>query len=203
MVAGFFTFGARLVAVLGIVLSSALPAVTAPALPAGWLAGPDEDAVIEIGQRFDCSGPGCPADLSCLYALGPPRPPGSWPIDTDFMLDQTLMPWEDVEVWFVEKAKSMRQELADDPLVRSDRFEARNAPHAEDLGGREYVLRNYRMASTGRTFDLDAYLWSKKGRLRIAFCLRPSGGDRVRMVLPAVKDLLAYLRARDDTPAAN
>ncbi|ORE91112.1 hypothetical protein [Aurantimonas sp. 22II-16-19i] len=168
-------------------------------VPEGWVAGPEEDAVIEVGQRFDCTGAGCPAELSCLYALGPTRPPGSWPIDTGFMLDETRMPWADVEVWFVEKAKALRPELAYDPLVRSDRFAMRTPPQAVDLRGGEYVLRRYVVAAKRRNLDLDAYLWNIKGRLRIMFCLQPAAGTKLRPALPMVEDLLAYLR-RDDPP---
>lgn len=166
-------------------------------VPRGWAAGPAEDAVMEIGQRFDCDGPGCPEDLSCLYVLAPTRPPGSWPIDTEFMLDEKLMPWADVEAWLVEKAKALRPELAFDPLVRSDRFAMRTPPEAVQLPGGEYVLRRYRLAAKRATVALDAFLWSVKGRLRIAFCVHPPVEASLRPAPAPVEALLVYLRRND------
>ena len=77
----------RLLAGLAALLLGMSIAASQETAPAGWVAGPEEDAVIEVGQRFDCTGARCPTELSCLYALGPTRPPGSWPIDTGFMLE--------------------------------------------------------------------------------------------------------------------
>lgn len=192
----------RLMLALGLVAAALqIIAPAAAAAPDGWLAGPEADAVIEIGQRFDCSGEGCPPDLSCIYALGPPRPPGSWPIDTGFMLDEKRMPWSDFEAWLVAKAKALRPELADDPLVRSDRFASRTAPEAVEIAGSEFVTRRYEIAAKRRSFDLSVYLWSVKGRLRITACIAPETGSTLRAAAPAVESLLSYLRGKDPAPA--
>ena len=185
-----------LVAVLAII-AGIVAAGAQAAAPRGWAAGPAEDAVLEIGQRFDCTGPGCPDNLSCLYALAPTRPPGSWPIDTEFMLDTKRMPWADVEGWLFEKAKALRPELAYDPLVRSDRFAARTSPEVVPLQGEEYVVRNYRLATKDGGFDLTTYMWSVKGRLRITFCLSPSADASLRPVPVPIEALLADLRQND------
>ncbi|MBO0903859.1 hypothetical protein [Jiella sonneratiae] len=188
-------------------LAATPPLATAAAAertpPAGWSAGPEDDAVMEVGQRFDCRGADCPPDLSCLYALAPPRPPGSWPIDIPFMLDETRMPWQDVEGWLIEKAKTLRPQLATDPLVTSGRSVRKSAPHTVTLTGADYVLRQYRLPSKAGSFDLDAYLWSVKGRLRIAFCIAPTGQPSVRAASRPVEELLGYLRRDEDTSTDN
>ena len=185
-----------LVAVLAVAAGIVAAGAQAEA-PRGWAAGPAEDAVMEIGQRFDCTGPGCPDDLSCLYALAPTRPPGSWPIDTAFMLDQQRMPWADVEAWLFEKAKALRPDLAYDPLVRPGNFKARTDPRAVEMPGGEYVVRNYRLAAKRGSLDLTTYMWSVKGRLRITFCLRPAAQPSLRPAVPPVEALLADLRRKD------
>ncbi|NDW05719.1 hypothetical protein [Jiella pacifica] len=185
-----------LVAVLAVAAGIVAAGAQAEA-PRGWAAGPEEDAVIEIGQRFDCAGPGCPEDLSCLYALTPTRPPGSWPIDTAFMLDKERMPWADVEGWLFEKAKALRPNLAYDPLVRPSNFTARTEPKAVELQGGEYVVRDYRFLAKRGSLDLTTYMWSVKGRLRITFCLRPAAEASLRPTAPAVEALLADLRRKD------
>ncbi|MBO0664085.1 hypothetical protein LQ948_15730 [Jiella sp. MQZ9-1] len=162
-----------------------------------WRAGPASDAVMEIGQRFDCIGAECPADLSCLYALAPPRPPGSWPIDTAFMLDPKRMPWSDLEVWLVQKAKALRADLADDPLVRREHFVKRTEPAAVTWPSGQFVTRTYGLATKMRRYDLPLFLWSVKGRLRVMFCIQPPASEATRGARPVTDRLLAYLRRND------
>ena len=198
MIAGLTTMTIRVTLVISLAVTAMIAVVAASAAsdaPAGWSFGPEEDAVIEIGQRFDCDGADCPEDLSCLYALGPPRPPGSWWIDTEFMLDAKRMPWKDVEFWLVEKAKGLRPTLANDPLVRSDRFASSTEPKAETMPSGEYVVRRYVIAGKRQGFDLSAYLWNVKGRMSIVACLRPASGSALRTVSSQVQDLLAFLRS--------
>jgi len=166
-----------------------------------WRAGPSDDAVMEIGQRFDCVGPDCPTGLSCLYALGPNRPPGSWPVTTEFMLDEEKMPWSDFEFWLVAKAKALRPVLADDPLVRSDRFARRTPATVVDLESGEYVTRSYGIVSKRNSYMLPAYFWTVKGRLAVMFCVHAPSVEVARQARPQIGALLQYLRPEESEDA--
>ncbi|MEX6505766.1 hypothetical protein [Jiella sp. M17.18] len=162
-------------------------------LPA-WRSGPASDATMDVGQRFDCVGPGCPNGLSCLYAMGPYRPPGSWPITAEFIMDPAKMPWSDYEFWLTEKAKALRPVLAEDPLVRSDRFAERSEPQKLSLADQTLVKRDYVLASKLRAFAIPAFLWAARGRLTTMFCIVPRQEEQAAQV--PERDLLAWLLPR-------
>ncbi|MCB8837533.1 hypothetical protein [Aurantimonas sp. VKM B-3413] len=187
------------IAALGVAPAFAQPAEPSDPLPA-WRSGPPADAVMEIGQRFECVGPGCPVGLSCLYALGPERPPGSYPIDIDFIMDDKLMPWSDYEFWLTEKAKVLRPVLAKDPLVRSDRFAQRSAPLSFTLGEKTLVRRDYVLASKLKAYSVPAYLWTVKGKLATMFCM--TGGQSSKDVRAPIRELLTWLTRESEAPGA-
>ncbi|MCQ8781043.1 hypothetical protein [Mangrovibrevibacter kandeliae] len=180
----------RLLSLTVLIVLSMTGSVWAEAV--SWVRGASSDATMDRGQRFVCKGSGCPqGGLTCLYAVAPPRPPGSRRLDLKALLDPDIMDWPSVQGWAQAKLTMIRPELAADPILGGGRWTLSDDARAINAQGRAFVLKPFTFRASRAAFSVPVYLWAVDGRLHVALCVaRYEAADAVQ---PVVAPLLAEL----------
>ena len=147
-----------------------MPAAAQDMFP-GWTAGPQADATMAAGRRFDCTGQICPTGgLACLYATAP-KGEGRIVPTTD-LLRPKGMPWKEIEAWTSAKLARLDPALAQDPRVNPAGWTITDPAHlALD---ETHVVKRY----TSGTLSVPMALWMNQGAMNIIIC-KAEAGDEV------------------------
>ena len=184
-------------------LLAAIAVGTAPALAEdafpGWAAGPEADATMEAGRRFDCAGGACPpGGLACLQARTPVAAPGARRMRQEDLTRPNAMPWKPIEAWMKTKVALLKPEVTGDPLVLSGGWSLTEPTHVETLAGQPVVRRRYAFRATADSYVVPAAFWVADERMNILLCV--VGEDAAKLSETGIAELVAALDERQPAP---
>ena len=137
----------------------------------GWTAGPQADATMAVGRRFDCTGQICPAGgLACLYATAPKGEGRIVP--TSDLLRPKGMPWKDIEAWTSAKLALLDPALAADPRAKPASWTVTEPAHLSL--DETHVVKRY----TSGTLSVPMALRMNQGAMNVIIC-KAEAGDEV------------------------
>ena len=146
-----------------------MPAAAQDMFP-GWTAGPQADATMAVGRRFDCTSQLCPASgLVCLYASAPKG--DGRVVPTSDLVRPRGMPWKEIETWTATKLALLDPALATDP--RTDPAKWTVAEPVRLALDKSHVFKRY----ASDTLSVPMALWMKEGAMNVVVCKAAAGDD--------------------------